>query len=627
MKQGMWSVLSLLVVALVCVWAGPAEAKISKELKEELQPGIEAALENDDPLVKANAILAAGELNDRKLNKKLLPFLGSTNIQVRKAAIVALSSRKDKKGIESLKTEILKAGGGGAFVMGELTSKLPEAVQVAIFKEWIAGRKTDAKLRDLALQHVARFGNGKVYQLLEGAAKGRKAADRAPYLKALMANPRKEAKPWAEKLLGNKRDADARLEGLRLAMAIGGAEVDPIIRKALGDSDTRISGVALDYLAEAGDPSAGQFLIKQLAGAKDQLGVANRLLELKVKVPYGVAKSALDAAGKEPSPLTETLHAILGATQDPKALEALLALEGSTIIDERKLGIIGLAQTKSPKAAKVLERTANDGHRDIRMLSLKGLGTLGMASSVNVLYKAFNNARTDKEVRYAVVASMGQIKDSAAAQKLSFWIRDNDPKIKELAVEGLANIGDKQSITLLDTVITNERNADLKFKAFMIILAANKDAGMRHLTTVLQRPPQDYIDRFSELPSAARDEIFLTLLKHSKTQIRTDAMDGLMLMGQKGLGLVRKAASDSYPKDVRDAAIAELARHSDDADTNLFKRLAQAGSEDEKLMAMDWLIRKANSDLSGFFRTMMNGAKKDPALRMLAIYALLKSNA
>lgn len=619
------------VAALVCALmltatASVSDAKIGKDLKEELQPKVEKGLESDDPLVKSYAILAAGQLGDRTLDKRLKPFLGSTNVQVRRAAIVALASRKDRDGLKALQQEIVKAGGGAEILIGQLVSQFPEKTQVSVFKDWMTGRNTDPKVRKAAMSYVARFARGDVYNLMGAVTKARKTEDRKPYLDLLLANPRKAAAPWAKALLGNRRDADARLGGLKLAMAIGGAEVDPIIRSALKDSDARISAIALDYLAEAGDPSAGEFLIARLASGQDSLKTAKRVLELRLKVPYDVASKALSAAGDDKDAV-QTFHAILGASQDPKAVETLAGLEGSTVVDERRLGIIGLSHTRSPKAAAILERTAFDGYRDVQILSIEGLGLLGFESSVDVLYKAFNNARSDKEVRTAAVTAMGLIKSPKAAQKLSFWIRDRDPQIKLLAVKGLANIGDKSAISMLSTVIDNERDEALRFDAFMIVLKADADAALKRLSLVIQRPPEDYIDRFSELPSAQREVIFTTLLKSDKDKVRQDALDGLTLMGESGLSLLRKATTDAFPKDVRDSAIDDLSRHNDPVDTNLFKRLAQAGTDDEKMMAIGWLIRGANADLAGFCRTLMNGAKTAPVRQMVVIYALFKASA
>ena len=135
------------------------------------------------------------------------------------------------------------------------------------------------------------------------------------------------------------------------------------------------------------------------------------------------------------------------------------------------------------------------------------------------------------------------------------------------------------------------------------------------------------MDQVSDLSKGIRQQVFLTMLNYKRAEVRTDAIDGLVIIGEGGLQVFRMATKDTFPKDVRDAAILELSRHSSSADTGLFKRLAQAGSDDEKMLSMKWLIRNSDKSMAGFFRTLMNGSKGAAVRHMSAVYAVLKSNA
>ena len=627
MRYQMWCAAFVCVAVVVSASPKGAQAKITKELKEELQPGIEKGLEASDPLIKAYAALAAGQLKDKNLDKIIIPLMENTNVDVRRAAIVALASRKDKKGLAALDLEIVKAGSGAAYVASEMIPRLPVKVQVQILKGWITGKKTSPALRSAALDYCARFGRDEVFDLMAGVVSSKKEPERQEFLERLVANPRKEAAPWAGKLLADKRNAAARKAGLALAMAIGGASVDPIIRSALTDPDATISAIALDYLSAAGDASAGEHLIKTLPGSTDKLTVATRLLALDQKVPLEVGEKLLAEATADDMALAEVLYGVYGASRDKKAIAKLLEMEQSTLITERRMGAAGLSYTKSAQAARVLERAIFDGHREMRLISARGLGLLGFASSVSILDKAMRGAPNDNELKYLIVQSYGLIKASEAAQKLTYLIRDRDPRLKGLAIDGLASIGDKQAIASLRTVVSLEPDPVLKFKAVLIILKADQDSGLAQFDAVLQRPPEDYIDQISALPKEVRAEVFVKLLKFSKEKVRTDALDGLTYLGEAGLPILRKATGSDFPKEVRDAAILELSRHSSDADQTLFKNLSTAGSPDEQMLALRWLIRTSDSSMAGFFRTLMNGSKGAPARHMATIYAFLKASA
>jgi hypothetical protein len=63
----------------------------------------------------------------------------------------------------------------------------------------------------------------------------------------------------------------------------------------------------------------------------------------------------------------------------------------------------------------------------------------------------------------------------------------------------------------------------------------------------------------------------------------------------------------------------------DDKDTDLFKGLAQSGTDEQKMQALVWLHRKSSPALAGFFRTFMNGSKDSAPRRLAALYGLLRS--
>lgn len=615
-------------IAAAVMLAGPAtaSAKITKELREQMLPQIMEGLKNKDPLVEANALLASAPLMDRKLAKEVAPFLSNKNEQVRHAAMIALASAKDRKGIAALKEEIVKAKGGRFLLLTEVMPLLPEKVQLGLLKGASSFKKTDASTRADTLRYISLYGSGKIYALLGQVTRLKKADERKQYVDVLLLNPRPEAFGWASKLASNKRDAAARLAGVKLAIAIGGKKLDGLARAALTDKDTKVVDAAVDYFAETKHPLATEALLKRLdrVADGDKAALVRRILELGQKVPYAQAQKLVASAPKDKE-LNVLYHRLLGASQDKKAIEALKKLERSTEISDRRLGVQGLAASRSREAMDVFLRTLYDGNTEIRLLSIAGLGEIGHDSGVKPLRIALNKTR-DKSVKYAIIKALGHIKSAASGKVLMFLVRDNDPKIKALALTSLAAVGDKSTRSVVE-VLVDDRNADISWQATLLLLRLDAKAGKAKLARALQRPPTNYIDTLMELPDALRDDVLLTLLAVKNKKVRADALDALMAMGDSGSALVRKVAASKGPFDVRDACTKELLRHTSRKDVGLFKRLAQTGSEEDKMAALLWLARRADPKLTGFFRTQANGAKKSPARKFLAIYGLLKSQA
>lgn len=623
-RISIWICAALMVVLLPSL----ASAKIDKDLREQATAEVTEGLKSEDPLVKSYAILAAGELGDRKLDKELEPFLASTNRQVRQAAIVALLVRKNRKAQEAFGQELEKAGTGVFYTMAELLPRLPEKLRVAQLKDLVTppkrGKAGNDKLRDAALRYLSERENGAVYELL-GLITKSEGDWRAAFHKALLANPRPEALGWAKQLMADKKDAKARLMGLELAIAIGGKEVDGLVRGALKDSDAAVSTKALAYLEAAGDESARAHLVSLLADtpASELEALVDRVLASGARIPLGTAQKLLGEDKGDNQELNLKLHALLGATQEKDAFEQLVTLERSTLIEERRRGVYGLGYTNNPAAVGILGRTLNDGNRDLRLFSARGLGLLNKPQAVTILQKSLPRT-SDQEQVYLMLEALSVTDDPNAAKVLMFKVSDPDPKVKRLALDGLRRSGDKQVLSVLE-VLANDNDAQVRWDASLLILKLDPDTGMARLERALQRPPEGFMDQVMELPTELRDKVLVYMLKHKEERHRLAAMDALTLMGAEGLALRRQSAGEAFPEDVRKAAVETLLGMTSAADMNFFKRMAQVGGEDDKMRAMQWLHRQSSASMAGFFRTMMNGAKDQPALKMAALYGLLRS--
>lgn len=599
-------------------------AEPSKALKEEALPIIQEGLKSDDPQTKAWAILSAGALGDKNLNKELLPYLANTNRELRQAAIVALAGQKDKAGLDALRKELADAKGGRFVVMAELLSRLPVGPRVDLLKEFALSKKPDAGLRADALRYLAEREVGEVFNLLGEVVK-LQGPDQEAFLQALIADPRKEAFPWAKKLMEDKKSPAARLGGLKLAIAIGGAEVDPLVRVALKDADPKVAELALSYLLKAKDPSAGDFLASKLSSTPSSalLDLAKQVLDTRTKVPLAVAQKLIADDKGGDTELTFALYALLGATQDPAAFEQLKTLEQSTLIEERRKGVYGLGYTSNPAAVTILARTINDGNADLRLYSARGLGQLNQASGVEVLQKTLQRT-SDKPFQRELVGALARIEHPSATKALIFKASDGDTETRKLVMDGLERAASKDSISVLE-ILANDNDADIRWRATLLIVRLDEGNGLARLERALQRPPEGYTDQILALPREPRRKVLALMLNAKEEKLRSDAFDAILLDGADGLELTRLLTSDKQPAHIRTWAIERLLGMLDDKDTDLFKSLAQTGNDEQKMQALVWLHRKSSPALGGFFRTFMNGSKDSAPRRLAALYGLLRS--
>jgi HEAT repeat protein len=66
------------------------------------------------------------------------------------------------------------------------------------------------------------------------------------------------------------------------------------------------------------------------------------------------------------------------------------------------------------------------------------------------------------DVRSAVAASLGVLKDKKAFDALVLLLKDEDRMVRVAAAIALADIGDKRAVPVLQETITNEKNEEAR---------------------------------------------------------------------------------------------------------------------------------------------------------------------
>jgi HEAT repeat protein len=299
-----------------------------RRLPAELLPEARLRLEDPDASVRAAALDALARLADAPSlsRERLEGCLADADARVRRAAVVALGSRRDEIAAELLASalddgdrDVRAQAAAGLASMGELGVRAAQA-SLESFRPWTA---------DAALLAVARARSGSSRTLLEGAFRAR-VREAWECLAALQLVPDEGDVPsrFLHTALENARTRSTWIAFRTLELLEDPAVVRSV-RKALEYASVRTRADALEVLSNLGDREVAH----QLALLLEDGPVSDKLpaVAAALAVPRGFVE-VLERAGRSPDrwlKLAAAAHQTeppAGTPLEVRTMESLLAL-------------------------------------------------------------------------------------------------------------------------------------------------------------------------------------------------------------------------------------------------------------------------------------------------------------
>lgn len=199
----------------------------------------------------------------------------------------------------------------------------------------------------------------------------------------------------------------------------------PLFVKLLQDPEERMRRLALRALRRVADPTVGDAVRKVL---RDD----------KVPTVRSMAASTLADLLKDKA--IPDLAALKNDLDSSVRLEAAGALGG-----------IGKA------AASALTEFLNDSDYGVRGLTVDNLAQIGSAAQIPALVKAAEDtSKKNRQVRLAVAGALGRIKSPDGLPTLMKLAKDQDPSIRAQAAQALGQIGGPKAKETLDVLLKDE---------------------------------------------------------------------------------------------------------------------------------------------------------------------------
>ena len=316
--------------------------------------------------------------------------------------------------------------------------------------------------------------------------------DGVPPLIALLADAEPEVRQMAAFALGLIGDARAR---------------DPLVA-ALSEPSPLVKGSAAEALGLIGDASAADAIasmasqivqsggIAESAGAdaddrRESPSAAFRLAlyalaRLKAYVP--LASVVMDSGGTLRVRSWPVAFALC-RLEDPRALQALLALAGEADPYTRTFAVKGLGSLKDRAAVPQILPLVSSSDRSTAVEAIRALGLIGDARAAPALVKLIQAAKPDPFLRLEAVSVLGAVGGDGTFDLLLDLVADPSPAIRAAVLRSLAQLDSQAFVTILSGL-----DADPTPTVRMALASAlgtmPAESALPRLRTMLQEPDQ-----------------------------------------------------------------------------------------------------------------------------------------
>src|SRR5207247_1842300 len=139
--------------------------------------------------------------------------------------------------------------------------------------------------------------------------------------------------------------------------------------------------------------------------------------------------------------------------EDPRALNALVALAKESHPYTRAFAVKGLAALKNPSAIPTLMPLLSSGDRTIVIETIRAFGRIGDPRALPPLLKLVQTADTDAHVRLEAISALGGFHNADGApglmDTLLDLLTDKSPSIRAAALRSVAALDSEGFVTVL----------------------------------------------------------------------------------------------------------------------------------------------------------------------------------
>lgn len=566
--------------------AAPAAAKPDKATLELVMPVLTRGSKSGDFETRAAAVEALGYGPKKEVMATIEESLTDPQWSVRRGAILALEHMKEKRAWDKAIGDAMRDPKIDADEVMRLIAPLGPKAGVKLVLSNLADDKfPDRERYVLAIERMG--GDWLVLAFKDGLRL--KGDAKTPFEAELVKLPLADAAPIHDKLFAKYPPGTQKAILDKVSAADKLAElgwVKPLVKSKA----TEVAFQAAVILGLRGDAAGKAILLDAAKGDGEKKTQA-----LKALVPIATADNeelAKEIAKDSSQPLDVLIAAYgilhkLGNTKLASYLEKQLQ---STDVNVRAAAIYYIADVKGRAAAADLVPLLSAGPLEIRLSAVHALGRLGVRDVIPQLGQALDLAR-EKELKLAIIAALGAIKDADVVPIVRFHTNDRDADVRKAAAATLAAVHHASAAPDLE-VLLNDRDRDVRAIALAGLLALDPEGKLPQFERALPWIEPSYVGELAaELGDRAKPHLALALA--------------------------------SSREDLRAAAFAAIARLSKTAQLTVYEQLARTSPYPaQRVAAIGKLVALTGKDARPTLEALAKD--KDERIRVLALGALGK---
>jgi HEAT repeat protein len=390
---------------------------VSLQIERLKSPNAELRLYAADALAK---------FEDRRAVEPLIAALRDSDPRVRARAADGLGSLKDARGIEPLILLLRDDDEGARFAAEWALEEMHDPRAIAPLIATLRGRSSGTLI-------LAKFGPAAIEPLLT-ALKDKDPSMRRGAARALLEFPEPGVFAALEATLHDP-DTEVRQTALLGLTAKANPRREEIVRATLHDPNPAVRSTALQAVSWIREARMADAVIAALSDPDQgvKLSAAVCLRQADFQDPR--ATEPLIRLLKDPNLYRDSVQA-LGASHDPRAADALIALaSGTGRWDDRVLAIENLGPSSEPRATEVLVTALQGSDMGLQVAAAEQLGKLRDPRAVAPLAAAVKDPRIGNEA----ITALGMIGPPAAKTLIGLL---DDPRIRYAVITAMINTKD-----------------------------------------------------------------------------------------------------------------------------------------------------------------------------------------
>ena len=371
--------------------------------------GLLALLNGTDPLVRAGAAVALGQIGDRRATAPLLAMVcgQEPEVRVRAAAAAALGILKDPEAVQPL-LKALETGDWhvvacATYALGDIGDPRAVPALIAMVHRDV-GYAVDTHTDLSAEVALGRMGKAAVAPLVEYLKK----PDSNP---ALMSALGRVGEPAVEPVAPflDAPDASVRANAVRALAAMKTPKAMPLLVKALQDKDECVREDAVEGLLYNHLPAALQPLLAVAGNGREDEHTRLRILDELPPDPRCIEPLTTILRRESSKDLFEYAALALGRIPDPKAVQALAAcLKDEKDAVRRAAAATGLGASKDPAGLAALVAALRDADAGVCRNAVEALAARGDLAALPTLAELAEK-NPDAALRQAAVDAIEAI--------------------------------------------------------------------------------------------------------------------------------------------------------------------------------------------------------------------------